>query len=229
MKPNKSASKYIITVGIDRSDKEIDVVVRGPDGSDSVKKVPTRPEALEDWWSRLRSTYPVGLIAVGFEQPARNLLAFFEFKSDVDIYALNPSSIWGYRQSLTVSRAHTDATDAACIAEFICLQHEKLKVHVPANTLARQLQLCCVSRRKLVDTRTKLTNRLQAILKDYFPAALDLLSDDVYRPLNVALLRRWPCLSDLKRKSFADSSKSREAIAKPVCSSGCLSLKTRPP
>lgn len=201
MKHAKSASKYVAVVGIDRSDKEVDVVVHDSDGSSSVEKVSTRPEALEIWWEGLRDTYPEGLIAVGFEQPARNLLAFFEFKTDVDVYALNPSSIWGYRQSLKVSRAHTDATDAACIADFLHLQHHKLHVHVPANALARQLQLCCVSRRKLVDARTTLTNRLQSILKDYFPTALDLLSEDVHRPINVALLRRWPCLSDLKSAS----------------------------
>lgn len=204
MKHDKSASKYAIVVGIDRSDKELEVAMRGPEGSCEVETVSTRPEALKQWWEHLRETHPGGQIAVGFEQPARALLAFFEFKADVDVYALNPSSIWGYRQSLRVSRAHTDSTDAACIAGFLCLHHAELRVHQPPNALARQLQLCCVSRRKLVDSRTALTNRLQAILKDYFPAALDLFSEDVYRPLNVALLRRWPRLSDLKAASEAE-------------------------
>lgn len=201
MKRHKSASKYTIVVGIDRSDKELEVALRGPDGSCESETVSTRPDALEAWWSRVRETYPDGRIAVGFEQPARALLAFFEFKADLDVYALNPSSIWGYRQSLTVSRAHTDSTDAACIAGFLSLHHGELRVHRPADPLARQLQLCCVSRRKLVDNRTALTNRLLAILKDYFPAALDLFSEDAYRPLNVALLRRWPRLSDIQAAS----------------------------
>lgn len=204
MKPNKSASKYTIVVGIDRSDKELEVALRAIDGSCEVQTVSTRPEALEAWWLGLREAYPQGLIAVGFEQPARALLAFFEFKADVDVYALNPSSIWGYRQSLKVSRAHTDSTDAACIAGFLSLHHQELRVHEPANPLARQLQLCCVSRRKLVNARSGLTNRLQAILKDYYPAALDLLSDDVFRPLNVALLRRWPRLSDIQAASESE-------------------------
>ena len=204
MKPIKSASKYTIVVGIDRSDKELEVALRAADGSCEVQTVSTRPEALEAWWEGLREGHPEGLIAVGFEQPARALLAFFEFKQDVEVYALNPSSIWGYRQSLKVSRAHTDSTDAACIAGFLSLHHQELRVHQPANPLARQLQLCCVSRRKLVNARSGLTNRLQAILKDYYPAALDLLSDDVFRPLNVALLRRWPRLSDIQAASESE-------------------------
>jgi transposase len=201
MKSEKSASKYVIVVGIDRSDKELEVAVRGPEGSCEVETVSTRPEALNAWWERLREAHPQGLIAVGFEQPARALLAFFEFKADVAVYALNPSSIWGYRQSLKVSRAHTDSTDATCIASFLSLHHGELRVYQPASPLARQLQLCCVSRRKIVNSRTALTNRLLAILKDYFPAALDLLSEDVYRPLNVAMLRRWPRLSDIQAAS----------------------------
>lgn len=201
MKRHKSVLKYTIVVGIDRSDKELEVAVRDPEGSCEVETVSTRPDALEAWWSRLREAYPNGLIAVGFEQPARALLAFFEFKEDVHVYALNPSSIWGYRQSLKVSRAHTDSTDAACIAGFLSLHHAELRVHQPADPLARQLQLCCVSRRKLVDNRTALTNRLLAVLKDYFPAALDLFSEDAFRPINVALLRRWPRLSDIQAAS----------------------------
>jgi len=133
MKRHKSASKYTIVVGIDRSDKELEVAVRAPEGSCEGETVSTRPEALEAWWNGLRKAYPGGLIAVGFEQPARALLAFFEFKENVDVYALNPSSIGGYRQSLKVSRAHTDATDAACIAGFLSLHHAELRVHQPAG------------------------------------------------------------------------------------------------
>ena len=35
------------------------------------------PEALEAWWRKLRAAHPTARIAVAFEQPAPNLLAFF--------------------------------------------------------------------------------------------------------------------------------------------------------
>lgn len=77
---------------------------------------------------------------MAFEQPARNLIAFFEFEADLTLYALNPSSIWAYRQSLTPSRAHTDKTDAGCIARFIDHQHSDLRAYASPDPSARRIQ-----------------------------------------------------------------------------------------
>jgi len=160
-------------------------------GHQSKETVSTEPAQLHLWWKRLRGRYPVAAIAVAFEQPARNLIAFFEFEPDVTIYALNPSSIWAYRQSLTPSRAHTDKTDADCIARFIEHHHRELKAYVSPDPSARQIQYQCVGRRKLVDQRTSLTNQLLEVLKRYYPEVIELMHENVHRPINLALLRKW--------------------------------------
>jgi hypothetical protein len=51
----------------------------------------------------------------------------------------------------------------------------------------------------VVDHRTGLCNRLQALLKDYFPQALDLAGDELWRPLGTAFLQRWPTLQALQK------------------------------
>jgi hypothetical protein len=70
------------------------------------------PEAMDQWWRSLKRAHPQARIAVAFEQPAPNLLAFFAPRQPAAIYALNPSATWAYRQSLTVSRARNDPSDA---------------------------------------------------------------------------------------------------------------------
>jgi transposase len=45
-------------------------------------------------------------------------------------------------------------------------------------------------RRALIDERTALTNRLQALLKLYFPQALELLSEDLWRRMDCEFLQR---------------------------------------
>jgi hypothetical protein len=51
----------------------------------------------------------------------------------------------------------------------------------------------------VVDERTALTNRLQALLKSYFPQALELCGEDLWRPLALGFLRRWPSLQALRK------------------------------
>ncbi len=50
-----------------------------------------------------------------------------------------------------------------------------------------------------MDERTGLTNRLQALLKQYFPQALDLCGEDLWRPLATAFLLKWPTLQKLQK------------------------------
>lgn len=53
-------------------------------------------------------------------------------------------------------------------------------------------------RRLLVDERTGLTNRLQALLKQYFPQALQLCGEDLWRPISTALLLKWSSLQAIQ-------------------------------
>jgi hypothetical protein len=56
----------------------------------------------------------------------------------------------------------------------------------------------CELRRRSVDQRTKLTNRLCSALKSYFPQALELVGDTLYSPMALEFLKRWPDLTSLK-------------------------------
>jgi hypothetical protein len=70
---------------------------------------------------------------------------------------------------------------------------------VSPDPSARQIQSYCTSRRKLVDQRTNLTNRLQATLKHYFPEAILLMHENVFRTMNLEMLRKWPTAQSMKR------------------------------
>ena len=74
-----------------------------------------------------------------------------------------------------------------------------LRPWTPPPAQIEQLERLTQNRRKLVDQRTALTNRLQATLKRYYPQALDLLHEHLWRPMNLAFLRRWPQPSKLQR------------------------------
>ena len=199
MKLQNPEQKFDLIVGIDRSDATLAICTFQPlTGKSSEEEISSSPEALHVWWGQLRDCFPKARIAVAFEQPAANLIAFFSATTNTVIYGLNPSATWAHRQSLVVSRARTDQTDARDIAYFIERHHPKLTpFHLAAGHL-RRLQSLCEARRGFVDQRTALTNRLQALLKTYYPQALTMLHEDIWRGMNIEFLRRWPSPKKLK-------------------------------
>ena len=84
--------------------------------------------------------------------------------------------------------------------EFIPLtHHDKLKAWKPEDPDTRRLQYLISDRRAVVDERTEFTNRLQDLLKQYFPQSLELCGNELCRPLATSFLLKWPTLQLVKR------------------------------
>jgi transposase len=180
-------------VSLDRSDTTAAVALLSiQTGEVQQSVVSTQPEELDSWWAKLQTEHPGARWLVAFEQPAPNLLAFFAARGPAAIYALNPSATCAYRQSLVVSNARTDRSDANHQALYLLNHRSELTPWTPVPEEVEQLDRLCQGRRKFVDTRTGLTNRLQAVLKRYYPQALTLMHEDLWRSINLAFLRRWP-------------------------------------
>ena len=200
MNLTESIPSYDILVSLDRSDKTAALALMdlGRGCFITEKSIDLAPEAMDAWWRALKAAHPGSRIAVAFEQPAPNLLAFFAPRKPSAIYALNPSATWAYRQSLTVSRARNDPSDARDQALYVSKHLDQLTPWQPPAAAVVQLERLTLSRRKRVDERTALTNQLQAALKRYFPQALDLLHEHLWRPMNLEFLRKWPSAQKLK-------------------------------
>lgn len=200
MTVSESIPRYDLLLSLDRSDRTAALAVFDLTSGSFLTEcvLDLAPEALDAWWRSLRAAHPQARLAVAFEQPAPNLLAFFAPRQPAAIYALNPSATWAYRQSLTVSRARNDQSDARDQALFVKNHLAELKPWAPPPPTVTQLERLTRSRRKQVNARTALTNQLQAALKRYFPQALDLLHEDLWRPMNLAFLRKWPSAQKLQ-------------------------------
>jgi transposase len=84
---------------------------------------------------------------------------------------------------LTVLRQHRD-------------QLRPLSLDTPET---RALAALTEVRRNAVDHRTQLSNELRSTLKLYFPQALELFGDDLWTPLALDFLERWPELAAVQR------------------------------
>ena len=191
---------FDLVIGLDRSDRKADLtLINTATGSISKQTIATSPESLRHWLAQLRQQHPQGRIALCLEQPAANLILFLESYSWITLYAINPITLQKFRETFVTSRAKDDAKDSLYLAELLLTHHHKLKPWLPDDSLTRQLQQLVSHRRAVVDERTALTNRLQGLLKQYFPQALDLCGEDLWRPLATAFLLKWPTLQKLQK------------------------------
>ena len=197
---NAPKPAFDLVLGMDRSDRKVnlyqlDLLAH----QEHASVLSTDPAALQTWATDLRQRYPAHRVAIVFEQPANNLIGFLSRYDWITLYPINPISLQKFRETFVVSRANDDAKDAYYLAHLLAIHGQEFRCWSPEDPATAQLQRLVVDRRHVVDHRTGLGNRLQALLKDYFPQALDLIGEEVFRPLATAFLKRWPTLQQARK------------------------------
>jgi hypothetical protein len=103
-------------IGLDRSDRKADLhQIDLPSGAEARQTIPTSPEALQAWADALHAAHPNARVAICFEQPANNLIAFLTRYPWITLYPINPISLQKFREVSAVPRtmARTPNTSPA--------------------------------------------------------------------------------------------------------------------
>jgi transposase len=191
---------YDLVIGLDRSDKKADLcLITTATGQRRSQTIDTAPETLWEWLLELRQEQPQARVGLCLEQPAVHLIAFLESYEWITLYPINPITLQKYREAFVTSRAKDDAKDADYLADLLLNHQAKLKPWAPQDSATRAVQQRVVHRRAVVDERTALSNRLIALLKQYFPQALMLCGDDLWRPLATRFLLKWSSLQAVQK------------------------------
>jgi transposase len=191
----RDAPEYAAWVGIDWADAKHDICLLASGQSKVERRVIAQtPETLHDWFAELRQRFGGRLVAVCLEQtrgPIMQALVQCEF---LVLYPVNPQALAKFRKTFCVSGAKSDLGDAAYLLELVHKHEAQLPVWRPADANTRALMAFVEARRKTVDRRTAITNELQALLKGYYPQALELCGEELHRPLSLDWLQRFPSL-----------------------------------
>lgn len=191
---------YDLIIGLDRSDKKADLrFITTATGQRRSEIIDTAPEALWEWLLELRQQHPQARVGLCLEQPAVHLIAFLEAYEWITLHPINPITLQKYREAFVTSRAKDDAKDADYLADLLLTHHAKLKPWAPEDSATRAVQQLVFHRRAVVDERTGLSNRLIALLKHYFPQALVLCGEDLWRPLATRFLLKWSSLQAVQK------------------------------
>jgi transposase len=194
-----SQSEFAAYVAIDWADWKHYWQLTGSDGQHREQgHLLNTPEAIDTWVAGLLTRFSDGSVAVCLEQ-SRGALAYQLCKyGRLVLYPVHPAAMASFRQAFFPSGAKGDPSDAGLLLEILLHHRQRLRRLDPDTTETRLLQMLIELRRKLVDERTRESNRLTAWLKMYFPQALDWI-DNIDSPLGCDFLERWPTLQQLQR------------------------------
>lgn len=169
---------YAAYIGIDWADQKHDICLYDPTIEQfEFSVISSQPEAIAVWVEGLRKRFHGQSIAVCTEQkrgPLIYALCKYEF---LVLYPVNTLLVANYRQAFSPSRAKSDPTDAQILVELLLKHRDKLKAWQPSSSKLRALQQMVENRRMLVAEKVRLTNRITAALKGYYPQVLDWFED----------------------------------------------------
>jgi transposase len=190
---------FAALVAIDWADKKHAVSLYDQTTGDRQQAIVNHaPEALQQWALSLRTRFQGQPIAVCLEQ-SRGPLIYALLKYDFFVlYPINPTTLARYRQAFSPALGKDDPSDADYLLDLLQHHRERLTPWRPDDQKTRTLRLLVEQRRRLVNDGTRLTNRLTALLKSYFPQVLSWFSD-LRRLVVCDFLDRWPTLEAVQR------------------------------
>lgn len=197
--PNRSGPEFAASIGIDWGDKKHAWALQA-EGSTEVQEgeMAHTPEAIQDWALELLRRFPTGRLAVVLEQSRGPLVFALSKYEHLVLYPLHPTSAANYRKIFRPSGAKSDGPDAAMLLDMLVKHRDQLRPLHPDTVETRTLQLLVEDRRQLVNERTRLSNRLVADLKSYYPQVLQWFEKPC-APVTLAFLERWPSLEELRK------------------------------
>jgi len=160
-------------------------------------------EATHDWLKQLGARCAHRPIALAVEAGCDALIAALLEHEWIVIYPVHSSMSARFRKALVPSGAKDDVPDATVLLTLLLRHGDKLKPLQLDSAPTRELSALVLSRRGAVDRRSQIGNQLRAVLKGYFPQALNLVGDEMAGTLALDFLERWPDLASLQRARTA--------------------------
>jgi len=192
--------EWVACVGVDWGDQQHACMVQSREGTRKATRLGNSPEEIHQWIRQLREQYPNGTIVVALEQGQWSLIYALMVYEFVALVPLNPRASKAYRESLRLSGASDDASDAALICDFVIKHVDELRVWRADDVRTRKIRMLSEQRRSLVDQRTAFTHALSATLKEYFPQVLQWFGSETSPHLR-AFVSRWPTLEQARDAS----------------------------
>jgi len=189
----------IVFVGIDWADDNHTYHYIGPDKESLTGQVDQDPKAIDELVQVWRKHTPGAKFAVAVETTKGPLITVLLRYDDLVIYPINPAALASYRKAFAHGGGKNDPSDAMLLAEYLQHYIDKLRPLRQDEPLTREIASLAEDRRRLVDQRTAHANEFKAVLKQYFPAVLQLKAAKIYAEFILRFVQKYPTLADAQR------------------------------
>ena len=214
MQGNETELDLAAFVGLDWADQRHAVCLRAAEGKLSQHfSLEQTPETLHGWVSQLRVQFGGRKVAIAIEQSRGQVISALMTYDFLVLYPINPKALARYRQTFATSGSKDDPSDAELLLSLLLLHREKFRPWLPDDPQTRTLQMLVEHRRRVVQDRVRLTNRIKSLLKVYFPQALE-WAGSLATLQACEFLERWPSLEKVKK---AKASQFRNFYVKHGC------------
>lgn len=150
-----------------------------------------KPELIGAWVAALRERFGGRPVAVALEQSRGALIHALLSYDFLVIFPIHPTTVAKFREAFKFSGVKSDPLDTDQILEILTKHLDLLKPLRPDTEETRLLARLVQDRRKTVEQRASHIQGLKASLKEYFPQALEILSQNVTSRLAYDFLRKW--------------------------------------
>lgn len=191
-------NEVVAYLGLDWGDERHAVHLQTADGAVERCELEQKPDVLHTWIAQLQQRFQGAKVAVALEQRKGAVIHALMMYDFLILYPINPKALARYREAFYPSGAKDDPADAGLLLDLLTKHRAQLRAWVPDTVETRKLQLFCEQRRKLVNQRVALTNRITSLLKQYFPHALDWVGD-LASLQGCDFLTQWPELAAVQR------------------------------
>lgn len=192
-------TEFAAFIGIDWADRKHDFCLHTvASGKRERGVLEHKPAAITEWAAQLRERFAGAPIAVAVELAQGPIVSALLEHDIFVVFPVNPTTLAKYRTAFTPSRAKDDPTDAEIALELLVRHRDKLTPLAQQSGDMRALRRLVEDRRTLVHDRVRITNRITAALKQYFPQPLDWFRDKETEVF-AAFLERWPTLPAVQR------------------------------
>lgn len=215
-------------IGLDWADTKHDFCLKADDNEAFEWGVITHsPEAIEAWALALQKRFNDQPVAICLELkagPVVNALLKYSF---IVLFPIPPKALAKYREAFTQSGAKDDPSDARLQLDYLIKHKSALRVLHPDTPETQAVQRLVEDRRTLIQDKVRLTNRLTAALKNYYPQPLEWF-DDIDTQLFCKFITRWPDLKKAKcvrKKTLEEFFKINNSARQTVIDRRCHAIK----
>ncbi len=211
-------SQFAAIIGIDWADKKHDICIQVTEtGQRKTYQIQHKANKIDEWARSLQRRFG-GPIAVALELSKGPLVSALQKYDFFVIFPIDPTTLANHRKTFTLSGAKDDPTDAEYALDLLLKHTEHFKALNPQSVEMRTLMTLVEQRRRLMNDRVRITNRLRNALKQYYPQALEWF-DRIDTLLFCNFIKRWPSLAQARRarkttleKFFREHNMNRRAL-----------------